>query len=121
MEPVDKELLKGSTITIILTVLCRQEMYGYEIIKSIERSSHGAFSPKEGTVYPVLHQLEKDGAIASRWDETSGTGTRSRKYYRITAQGKKLLAKKTKEWVLFRTAIEQIMAGATMKGATEWT
>lgn len=108
MHKVDKELLKGSTVTIILSVLKTGEMYGYEIIKAVGRATGGAFEPKEGTVYPVLHQLERDGAIASKWREAENG--RDRRYYSLTAEGKKMLARKRREWISFRSVIDGLLA-----------
>ncbi|MGZ3699835.1 MAG: PadR family transcriptional regulator [Bdellovibrionota bacterium] len=107
MGTLDKELIKGSTMTVVLTVLDRKEMYGYELIKEIERESKGTFSLKEGTLYPVLHHLEQEGAIESRWGE-SQTG-RKRRYYRITENGRKVLARKRQEWVNFRQTIDLLL------------
>lgn len=109
MDRVNKELLKGSSVTVILTILNRREMYGYELIKEIEKESQGAFAFKEGTLYPVLHQLEKEGAIQSRWEDTESA--RKRKFYKITAKGRKLLVEKKQEWVAFRSAIDQLITG----------
>jgi len=110
MEQIDKELLKGSMATILLSVLSRKEMYGYEIIKAVEQDSLGGFQPKEGTIYPILHQLEKEGAIKARW--YGGIGARERKYYRITAVGKKLLDRKVAEWASFRSTVDRLISGA---------
>ncbi len=109
-EPIDTELVKGSTIMVILTVLNRGERYGYELIKEIERESEGLLQPKEGTIYPVLHQLEKDGSITSRWGESENA--RKRKYYRITTRGKKVLSKKKTDWTSFRDLMDRIVKPA---------
>jgi DNA-binding PadR family transcriptional regulator len=108
MDRANKELLKGSSTTVILTLLNRREMYGYELIKEIERESRGAFAFKEGTLYPVLHQLEKQGAIHARWEESGSE--RKRKFYRITPKGRKLLAEKRQEWTFFRAALDHLIA-----------
>jgi PadR family transcriptional regulator PadR len=109
MSKIDKELLKGSTTVIVLNALNRGEKYGYEIIKAITTESKGSFEFKEGTLYPILHQLENDGAISSRWEETESA--RKRKYYRITPKGKKLLDAKKQAWLDFRAAVDQILTG----------
>jgi PadR family transcriptional regulator PadR len=110
MEKLDKELIKGSTLTVVLSVLIKKEMYGYELIKTIERETDGAFKLKEGTLYPILHQLEKEGAIAARWEESEGG--RKRRYYRITPKGRKLYASKTKEWSSFRSTIDLLLGSS---------
>ena len=104
---VNKELLKGSTTILILSLLERKEMYGYEMIKEIEIKSSGVFSFKEGTLYPILHSLESEGLVEAFWLE--GEGARKRKYYRITEKGKGQLKEKQEEWKTFRSAVEKVM------------
>ena len=70
-------------------------MYGYEIVQAIQAQSHGALSFGEGVVYPVLHGLEKDGALKSRRREVSG---RSRVYYSLTSRGVRRLSDLTDTW-----------------------
>lgn len=103
---IDKELMKGSTVILILTLLDRQSMYGYEMIKEMEKRSNGIFQFKEGTLYPILHTLESNGMVESYW---SNQEARKRKYYKITEEGKLLLKEKTKEWKIFRGAVDQIL------------
>lgn len=106
---INKELMKGSTVILILTLLGRKEMYGYEMTKEIERSSSGVFTFKEGTLYPILHTLEAQHFIESYWNEEGG---RKRKYYRITEDGRRQLKEKQQEWSLFRTTVDQVLGGA---------
>ncbi len=106
---VDKELMKGSTSLLVLGLLNRKEMYGYEIIKEIEATSNGIFSFKEGTLYPILHGLEGEGFIESFWK--SGETKRKRKYYSITKTGKKHLQTKEEEWNLFSNTVNKILRG----------
>jgi DNA-binding PadR family transcriptional regulator len=82
-------------------------MYGYEMIKEIERKSNGVFAFKEGTLYPILHSLESDGMIQSYWEEAGGN--RKRKYYRITDEGRKHIKEKHEEWTLFKTAMDNVL------------
>jgi PadR family transcriptional regulator PadR len=103
---INKELMKGSTVILILTLLDRKEMYGYEMTKEIERSSSGVFTFKEGTLYPILHTLELEQMVESYWNEE---GSRKRKYYRITARGKGQLEEKKQEWTLFRTTVDRVI------------
>ncbi|SFL10584.1 transcriptional regulator, PadR family [Paenibacillus sp. 1_12] len=103
---VNKELMKGSTAMLILTLLGRKEMYGYEMTKEIESRSSGLFTFKEGTLYPILHTLEADKIVESYWSEQEG---RKRKYYRLTDNGKKQLQTKQQEWNLFRTAVDRVI------------
>lgn len=106
---INKELLKGSTVILILTLLDKKPMYGYEMIKEIENHSGGVFSFKEGTLYPILHSLESDKLVESYWIEQEGV--RKRKYYRITDKGKLHLKEKRKEWMTFRTAVDHVLGG----------
>lgn len=103
---VNKELLKGSTMTLVLSILSKQDMYGYELIKEIEARSNGVFLMKEGTLYPILHTLESEGWLLSYWEQKDG---RKRKYYKITDEGSRLLQEKTQEWIQFRTAVDTII------------
>ncbi|RXT07078.1 PadR family transcriptional regulator [Ammoniphilus sp. CFH 90114] len=104
---ISKELVKGSTVMMILTLLERKPMYGYEMIKEIESNSNGVFTFKEGTLYPILHTLEAEGWVEAYWCEQEGA--RKRKYYRITDQGKGHLEAKKKEWTTFRSALDFVL------------
>lgn len=106
---INKELLKGSTVILILSLLEQKPMYGYEMIKEIDKKSNGVFAFKEGTLYPILHSLEIDGMIESYWDE--GEGNRKRKYYKITSQGRLHIKEKKEEWETFRSAVDQVIKG----------
>ncbi|MGL5379589.1 PadR family transcriptional regulator [Clostridium sp.] len=104
---INKELLKGSTTILILSLLKRKEMYGYEMIKEIETKSNGVFSFKEGTLYPILHSLENENFIQSYWDTTEGK--RKRKYYKITEEGLNGLKEKETEWKLFSETVNEVL------------
>ena len=100
-----KELMKGSTQQLILAVLSQQDLYGYEIIKEISRQSDEIFSLGEGSIYPMLHQLEAKDFIRGYWKNENG---RDRKYYQVTQKGKKVFAKNLKEWEIFSTSLNKI-------------
>lgn len=104
---INKELLKGSTTILILSLLKRKPMYGYEIIKEIELRSSGVFNFKEGTLYPILHTLESNEMVESFWSE--GESARKRKYYKITDKGNKQLKEKEDEWKLFTNTVNTIL------------
>ncbi|MED1950169.1 PadR family transcriptional regulator [Brevibacillus centrosporus] len=104
---INKELMKGSTVILVLTMLEKKAMYGYELIKELERNSNGVFSLKEGTLYPILHTLEAAGIVHSYWQEAEGE--RKRKYYQITDEGRGHLKDKKEEWVSFRTAVDRLL------------
>ena len=106
-----KEMLKGNTETLLLSLLTEEPMYGYQIVKEIENRSRGYFQFKEGTLYPALHRLEKAGWVDGAWGEAS-SGV-PRKYYHITAKGEKVLEERLQEWARFSKAVNSIMlAGA---------
>lgn len=103
---INKELMKGSTVTLILALLDSKDMYGYEMAKEIERRSDSIFTFKEGTLYPILHTLEAERLVEAYWNEEGG---RRRKYYRITKEGRRQLGEKQREWSLFRTAVDRVL------------
>ncbi|MFF2907861.1 PadR family transcriptional regulator [Paenibacillus sp. NPDC057934] len=103
---VSKEMLKGSTATLILTLLLEKPLYGYELIKELENRSQGVFSLKEGTLYPILHTMESERWVEAYWLEVEG---RKRKYYRILDEGKAKLKEKRAEWLLFRGAVDSVL------------
>lgn len=103
---INKELLKGSTVTLILNLLEQQDLYGYQLIKELEQRSDGTFALKEGTLYPILHSMEAEQWVESYWQEAEG---RKRKYYRITESGRQQFQKKKQEWRWFRTAVDRVL------------
>jgi PadR family transcriptional regulator PadR len=106
---INKELMKGSTTILILTLLSNTDMYGYQITQELKRRSDNTFDMKEGTLYPTLHALEKSGAVESYWlDSAEG---RRRKYYKITDDGQELLSDKRREWSAFAQAMNNIIGG----------
>lgn len=104
---INKELLKGCTVILLLSLLERKPMYGYEMIKELEKKSSGVFSFKEGTLYPILHSLEAENMIESYWEGEEGS--RKRKYYRITELGNKEVKDKQEEWTVFRSAVDKVL------------
>lgn len=97
------ELFKHSYLSLLLLNLLREEkeegMYGYQICQVVKERSNGQYQLKEGTLYPLLHQLEKSGIIKGYWKQVPpGPG---RKYYRFTPKGEKLLEQENKTLVEF--------------------
>ncbi len=107
--PIDKTLLAGSTATLILKLLDGQDMYGYQIIEELARRSNNTFQLKAGTLYPLLHGLEKKGLLESY--EENADSARIRKYYRLTGKGRKFLKEKTAEWKEYSSAVSKILEG----------
>lgn len=103
---VSKEMLKGSTGTLILTLLQGKPLYGYELIKELEQRSQGVFSLKEGTLYPILHAMESERWVEAYWLEVEG---RKRKYYRLLDEGQAKLQEKRAEWKLFKGAVDAVL------------
>jgi len=101
------ELIKGNIDYLLLCVIVQQPMYGYQIIKELERRSQGYFKFKEGTLYPALHRLEKAGLALGKW-QTLPNG-RQRRYYHITEKGLNILVAKRGQWLDFITAMNLII------------
>src|SRR5207245_7644191 len=93
---MDTELLKGTLALLILSLLSRKAMYGYEIAATVHRDTDGTFTWREGSLYPSLHKMEADGLIVGEWEEKE-TG-RKRRYYRITKKGREVLGQKVQSW-----------------------
>ena len=102
----DRELKKGSTDLLILSLLEVRPRHGYEISKLIEQRSEGALTFHVASLYPLLYRLEKRGWIAGRWVEKPGQ--RRRRYYRITPEGNKVLKSRRSTWLEFVVAINRI-------------
>lgn len=102
-----KELLKGNTETLLLSLLAGEAMYGYQIVKEMEKRSSGYFRFKEGTLYPALHRLEKAGLIEGYWEEVDSV--LPRRFYHVTSKGEKVLEERLNEWRRFTRAVDSIM------------
>lgn len=106
---IDKSLLTGSTTTLILKLLEERDMYGYQMIETLAERSDDTFQLKAGTLYPILHNLEKNGMLKSY--EQKAEGERVRKYYHLTPQGAKLLEQKRNEWTEYARAVNKVLNG----------
>ena len=104
---VDKALLSGSSTLLILKLLSEKDMYGYEMIDTLRKRSQNVFELKAGTLYPLLHGLEEKGMLKVYEQEYLG---KTRKYYSITKEGRKLLKSKTEEWNEYSGAIVSVLA-----------
>jgi PadR family transcriptional regulator, regulatory protein PadR len=102
-----RDLLKGSSNSLLLSLLDGKTMYGYQIVKELEARSQGYFKFKEGTLYPALHRLEKSGLISSQW-ELLANG-RQRRNYNITAKGRATLAQEKTQWLDFFNAVSLVL------------
>lgn len=104
---MDTELLKGTLSLLILSLLSRKPMYGYEIAATVHRDTDGAFTWREGSLYPSLHKLEADGFIVGEWEEKE-TG-RKRRYYHITKKGLAALKEKVQSWTDLCRGVNRIL------------
>ncbi|HEU4937792.1 MAG TPA: PadR family transcriptional regulator [Vicinamibacterales bacterium] len=103
---LDRELKKGSAELLVLALVEHRARHGYEISQVIEEQSEGAVRFRVASLYPLLYRLEKRGWITGRWVEKAGQ--RRRRYYRITAQGRKVLARQRSGWERFVAAVNRI-------------
>ena len=93
---ITKQLVAASTKPLLLSILSYGENYGYQIIKEVERLSNGEIRWTDAMLYPVLHRMEKDGLIRSKWIKRDNG--RKRKYYQITEEGLAALKKEQQQW-----------------------
>jgi PadR family transcriptional regulator PadR len=105
---LDRELKKGSAELMIIALLDARPRHGYEISQLIEQRSHGDVRFKVASLYPLLYRLERRGWIAGQWVEKEGQ--RRRRYYRLTRDGRKVLAQQRQGWERFVAAIGRITA-----------
>jgi len=106
---MDREIIKGHLPVIILGVLAERPRHGYALCETLSRHAHSKWEIGEGTVYPLLHRLERQGHIRSTW-ETGSTG-RKRKVYRVTRSGKNLVAKHRADWKSLSHLFETFLGG----------
>ncbi len=102
-----QNLTKNCNEALILAVLIHEKRHGYQIALEIEEKSKGEFKFNHGTLYPILHKLEKDGLIKGTWKQEGPK--RKRKYYSITAKGNKYGVEQLQEWQKFFNHFFQII------------
>ena len=98
--------MKGNLDALLLAVLQAGAAHGYEVIAELKRQSNGEFEMPEGTVYPSLHKLEREGFLTSEWDVVEG---RRRRTYRLTAPGRAALARERAEWTRFSAGMNAVL------------
>lgn len=103
---IEKSLLSGSTTMLVLALLKDGDKYGYEMVTELAHRSDDTFELKEGTLYPLLHSLEKERLVRSYIKESGG---RQRKYYALTDSGKERLEYKEREWKLFSEKVAAVL------------
>ncbi len=103
------EALKGHLDLLVLAVLAQGPRHGYGVIEELRTRSGQAFDLAEGTVYPVLHRLQRGGLLTSEWSEVAG---RRRRTYRLTESGRAALAEQRSGWEQFSAAIRAVLGEA---------
>lgn len=103
----DKELVGASTALLALGILAKTPSYGYEVVKHVNREAENLFEWQEGTIYPVLHKLEKDGLLRTQWQQADSG--RKRKYYYITEKGREALEERKEQWQSFNSLVNRVM------------
>jgi len=105
------QLRRGTLEYCVLGLLAEEERYGFDLVRAL--GAMDGMVTGEGTLYPLLSRLQKDGRVASTWRE-SDSGGPPRKYYSLTPKGRRALSEFTAEWRRFRTTVDEIL----MKGTT---
>jgi len=103
----EKELVGASTSLLVLGILAKSASYGYEIVRRVNDEAEGLFEWQEGTIYPLLHKLEKERLVRTQWQDAE-TGRR-RKYYYITAAGLESLAGQAEKWEAFHALVNRVV------------
>ncbi len=106
---ISRSLMSGSISLLVLRLLDEEDMYGHQIIAALKSRSDNTFALKAGTLYPLLHNLEKQGAVTT--SEKIADSGRLRIYYSITPKGRELLHAKKTEWNAFSTAMGRVLGG----------
>jgi len=109
---VTKDLVAASATPLVLAILSEGDSYGYAIIKRVTQLSGGHLHWTDGMLYPVLHRLERQGHVASKW--TASENGRKRKYYRITRAGRSRLAAQRRQWQV----VDDTLRGLWLKECT---
>lgn len=99
------DALNGQLDPMILATVAEEPAHGYAIVQRLKARSGGAFDLAEGTIYPALHRLERDGQLSSSWSTESG---RRRRVYEITRKGQAAFETRRREWTVFTQAVEAV-------------
>ena len=106
----ESQLLKGIAPVVVLEILSRGPMYGYELSRSIEQRSGDILTLGKGTLYPLLYNLEARKLVRGKWERSQSS--RKRRYYSITSRGKGQLAKQKEQLKELQTGLNLIFSGA---------
>lgn len=102
-----QQVRKGSTPLLVLSVLMQGPLHGYAIMRALEARSQGYFTMNAALLYPTLHQMEQDGLVQASWAE--GSGSRRRKIYTITPDGRKRFMQGQQDWQQFFTQLFDVI------------
>jgi DNA-binding PadR family transcriptional regulator len=100
--------LRSQLDLLLLATIAGRELHGYAIVEALKERSGGAFDLPEGTIYPALHRLEREGLLQSEWVERAGRRTR---LYRLSALGADALLERRSGWARYRSAVEAVLGG----------
>ena len=103
-----REQEPGGMDMLILHLLAERDMYGYEMVTELASRSNEVFQLKEGTLYPLLHRLEKEGSVSAYEEKKEG---RVRRYYRLTRKGGAKLRERTEAWETYSGAVNAVLCG----------
>ena len=102
----NSELVRGSLDLMVLSILADGPKYGYRIAQSLREASGDLVGMPAGTLYPLLHRLEDDKLIQSRWDDSTG---RRRKWYELTAAGRSRVHQQARQWQAYVAVVERLL------------
>jgi len=102
----ERELLKGVAPVVVLEILSRGQMYGYELSEAIEQRSGDILTLGRGTLYPLLYNLEAKGLVTADWQDSENG--RKRRYYSITGKGKDQLARQKEQWLQLQQGVKLV-------------
>ncbi len=102
-----REWLRSGAQMMLLSLIQEQDRYGFEIIQELQKRSDNTFVMKEGSLYPILHRMEKSGFLSSY--QKAGAAGKDRKYYAITDKGKKQLVEDKKTWQEFSDSVSRVV------------
>ena len=109
-DQIEGNSLRGHLETMILSVLEENEAHGFEVLRRLEAAGCGALRMKEGSLYPALYRLEKQGYLTARWDESKNDRRGpQRKLYKLTRKGKRKLQQGRQQWSLFVSVVGGIV------------
>ena len=113
----ERELLKGVAPVVVLEILSRGQMYGYELSEAIEQRSGDILTLGRGTLYPLLYNLEAKGLVGAEWQDSENG--RKRRYYSITGKGKEQLARQKEQWLQLQQGVKLVfgLGGAQLAPA----